>query len=143
MRFLPFLVVLTSLAIPQLAPAQDQTDLEKFAQRFIAAEDLAWGQGDFTSLQAIEDPGIYFHELDLRGWEAHKKYIMDGRENVSRLHQDWQYLTGEGNLFALSYKATGVFTGQKFKTEALMLFRRKNGKITDVWLNLNTTNPDQ
>ena len=68
---------------------------------------------------------------------------MDGRKNVSGLHQDWKYLTGDGDLFALSYQATGVFNDQKFKTEALMLFRRRNGRITDVWLNLNSTNPDE
>ena len=143
MRSLILLAVFILTALTQFAAAQDKTELEKYAERFIAAEDMAWQQGDFSALEAIEDPGIYFHELDLKGWEAHKKYITDGRMQVSGLQQKWAYLTGEGNLFALSYEATGVFNKQKFRTVALMLFRRSNGRITDVWLNLNTTNPDQ
>jgi len=139
MRSLIYLAVSAMIVVPQFAPAQNKSDLEIFADRFIAAEDIAWQQGDFTALQAIEDPDIFFHELDLRGWEAHKKYIMDARKNVSGLHQDWHFLTGDGNLFAMSYKSTGVFNGQNVKTEALMLFRRNNGKISDVWLNLNST----
>lgn len=139
MRTFFYLAVLILIVMPQLAATQDKSELEKFADRFIQAEDMAWQQGDFTVLQAIEDPDIFFHELNLRGFESHKKYIEDARKNVSGLHQVWQYLTGDGNLFAMSYKSTGIYNGQNSKTEALMLFRRNNGKITDVWLNLNTT----
>ena len=143
MRSLIVLAVFTLAVMPQFAASQEKTELEQFADRFIAAEDLAWQQGDFAALQAIEDPGIFFHELNLKGWEAHKKYIMDGRKQVSALQQKWGYLTGEGDLFALSYVGTGIFNNRQFKTEALMLFRRKHGRITDVWLNLNTTSPDE
>ena len=139
MRSFICLAVLSLIVIPQFSSAQDKSDLEKFADMFIQAEEMAWQQGDFTALQAIEDPDIFFHELNLRGFESHKKYIVDARKNVSGLHQEWQYLTGDGNLFAMSYKSTGEYNGQNVKTEALMLFRRNTGKITDVWLSLNTT----
>ena len=139
MRLLPYVTVLVFLSLPQLVSAGDLNNLEKFAQKFIAAEDMAWQQGDFAALQALEDPGITFHGLDVKGWEAHKQYIENARQNFSGIQQEWHYLTGDGDLFALSYKAYAMANNEKMQTQALMLFKIGNGKITDVWLNMNTT----
>ena len=139
MHLLNYVTVLMLITLPQFASAEGSIDLQKFASRFIKAEDMAWQQGDFTALQAIEDPNITFHGLDLKGWEAHKQYIVNARQNVAGIQQEWHYLTGDGNLFALSYKAYAMVNNEKMETTALMLFRISNGRITDVWLNMNTT----
>ena len=128
-------------AAMQITFAAEGVNLEEFVGRFIKAENQAWQQGEFAALEAIEDPAIVFHGMGLNGWEAHKQYIINARQTITGLQQDWEYLTGDGNLFALSYKSTSTISGQKSRTEALMLFRLENGRIKDVWLNANTTNP--
>ena len=139
MRLLTYVIVLFILTLPQFATAEGSIDLHKFATRFIKAEDMAWQQGNFTALQAIEDPNITFHGLDVQGWQAHKQYIMDARRNFAGIQQEWHYLTGDGSLFALSYKAYTMVNNEKMETNALMLFQIGNGRVTDVWLNMNTT----
>ena len=128
-------------AATQITFAAEAVNLEEFVGRFIKAENQAWQQGEFAALEAIEDPAIVFHGMGLNGWEAHKQYIINARQTITGLQQDWEYLTGDGNLFALSYKSTSTISGQKSRTEALMLFRLENGRIKDVWLNASTTNP--
>ena len=108
MRLLTYFTVLFLLSLPQYGAAAGSIDLQKFATRFIKAEDQAWQQGNFTALQAIEDPNITFHGLDVKGWKAHKQYIMNARQNVPGIEQEWHYLTGDGDLFALSYKAVWI-----------------------------------
>lgn len=139
MRLLTYITVLLVLPLPHLASADDSIDLKKFADRFIAAEDMAWKRGEFAALQAIEDPDITFHGLDVNGWEAHRQYIVDARQNAAGIEQEWHYITGDGNLFALSYKAFYVINNEKMQTDALMLFRIGNSRITDVWINMNTS----
>ena len=138
MRLSAYIMILILITLPQFVAAEGAIDLQKFAARFIKAEDMAWQQGDFNALQAIEDPNITFHSLDIKGWEAHKQYIMNARQNFSGIQQEWHYLTGDGNLFALSYTAYAMVNNEKMQTDALMLFRIGNGRITDVWLNMNT-----
>ena len=139
MRLLTYVTVLFLFSLSQYAAAAGSIDLQKFATRFIKAEDQAWQQGDFAALQAIEDPNITFHGLDVKGWKAHKQYIMNARQNVPGIEQEWHYLTGDGNLFALSYKAYYLINNEKMQTEALMLFHIGNGRITDVWINMNSS----
>lgn len=139
MRLLTYIIVLMLFTLPQFVSARGDIDLKKFADRFITAEDMAWQQGDFSALRAIEDPNITFHGLDVKGWQAHKQYIMSARQNFSGIQQEWHYLTGDGSLFALSYRAYAMVNNEKMQTDALMLFRIGNGRITDVWLNMNST----
>ena len=139
MRLLTYVTVLIICSLPQFASARGSIDLQKFATRFIKAEDMAWQQGDFTALQAIEDPDITFHGLDVKGWQAHKQYIMNARQNFAGIQQEWHYLTGDGSLFALSYRAYAMVNNEKMQTDALMLFQIGNGRITNVWLNMSTT----
>lgn len=139
MRLLTYITVLFLLSLSQFAAAGTTIDLKNFAHKFIAAENQAWQQGDFAALQAIEDPDITFHGLDVKGWKAHKQYIENARQNVPGIEQEWHYLTGDGHLFALSYKAYYLINNQKMQTEALMLLHIGNGRITDVWINMNSS----
>jgi ketosteroid isomerase-like protein len=120
------------------------------ADRFIAAEYKAWRTGDIADLKAIESDNIVYHlpGMDLTGWKAHEDYIKYGRELASDLKQEWKYLSGEGNLFALSYEASAVMRGEgknpsvNAVTSFLGVFRVQDGRIAEAWMNgTSTTTP--
>lgn len=122
-------------------------DTKEFAQKFIKAEDEAWLNGNLDPLEALEDPNVVYHVpppiTDLLGHEAHKQFLMTARQAFSGQQLEWKYLTGEGNVFALSYKSRGMFTGEvpgfppptgkEITADSLMVFRLKDGKIIEVW----------
>jgi predicted ester cyclase len=118
---------------------------KEFAEKFIKAEENAFQKGNFEALKALEDPKMVYHMSalgDLVGHEGHKQNIMDGRKYAD-IKQEWQYLTGEGNLFALSLKELIIFKGnipgmppgKEASTDCLFLLRLKHGKIVEVWSN--------
>ena len=127
--------------------------IKEFAEKFIKAEDEAWQNGNLDALEALENPNVIYHLLALNqetsGWEAHKQYILTARQGFSNLQQEWKYLTGEGNYFALTYKMNGLFTneipgfppptGKEVTAYSLFLFRLQNGKIAEAWSNGSTT----
>jgi len=121
--------------------------IKDFAEKFIKAENEAWQKGNCDALEKLEDPNVIYHDMiqgqEVVGFEAHKQYILGGRQMVSGLRQEWKYLTGEGNLLALSYKASGMFTGQvpglppptgkEITSHSLFLIRLDKGKIVEAW----------
>jgi len=126
-------------------------NIKEFAEQFIKAEDEAWQKSNFDTLKALEDPNVVYHPAplpDMVGWEAHKQYIMGVRQAVTGLKQEWKYLAGEGNLFALSYKARGMFTGnapglpppsnKEITLDYLCLFLLNKGRVKEVWMNGTT-----
>ena len=82
---------------------------------------------------------------DVVGFEAHKQYIMSATQAIPNSKQEWRYLAGEGNLFALSYKASGRITGEMpgfplpvgkdMFNDDLFVVRLNKGKIVEVWIN--------
>jgi ketosteroid isomerase-like protein len=134
-----------AIALSTLASCT-QTSPADFANRFIEAENKAWKTGDVNDLKALESDDVIYHlpGMDLKGWKAHEDYIQQGRAMVSDLKQNWKYLSGEGNLFVLSYEASGV-TRANATTPAsaisanyLCAFRTSDGKIAEVWMNGGT-----
>jgi predicted ester cyclase len=126
--------------------------IKEFAEKFIKAENEALQKGNFKPLEALEDSNVVYHIppfQETKGWEAHKQYIMGNRQAASNLHQDWEYITGDGNVFALSYKSRGRFTGEipgfppptgeEFSSDMLFVFRLKDGKIIEAWSKGSTT----
>ena len=129
--------------------------IKELAEKFIKAEDEAWQNGNFDSLEALEDPDVVYHippVQESKGWEAHKQYIQTNRQVLPGIQQDWKYLTGEGNLFALSYKSSGTTAieiptmnipkGKKIATDYLFVLQVKNGRVTEVWSNGTLTLSD-
>jgi predicted ester cyclase len=120
-------------------------NIKDFAEKFIKAEDDAFQKGNFEPLKALEDPNVVYHMPwggDLVGHEGHKQNIMDGRQAFSDVKQEWKYLTGEGNLFAVSVKERLISkgntpgmppAGKEVTTDSLFLLRLKHGKIVEVW----------
>jgi predicted ester cyclase len=120
--------------------------IKEFAEKFMKAEDEAWQKVNTKPLEALEDPNVVYHmgiRGDIVGFEAHKQDILGSRSAYSDIKQEWKYLTGEGNLFALSYKSRFLFTGEvpgmppptgkEVTSDSLFLFRLKNGKIVEAW----------
>ncbi len=127
-------------------------NIEAFAQKFIKAEEEAWRKGNFDPLEALEEPNVVYHISpfsDVVGWEAHKQFIQGTVQMVSGLWQEFKYLAGDGNLFALTYKSGGRLTsempgmpvpkGKEYSTDYLCLFRLKGGKVAEAWMNGSIT----
>jgi hypothetical protein len=121
------------------------TDLEEFARKYIAAEDKAWLQGDTNDLAKLEDPGIVIHNAglgDSTGWEAHEQTILGAREMITDMQQEWKYLAGEGNLFAMSYKSHSIMPGEtslEIVNDSIFVFQLDNEKVVEIWINGSTT----
>jgi len=121
--------------------------IKEFAQKFIDAENEAFQNGNFDSLEKLEDPNVVYHmgaRGDLVGHEAHKQDLLAALQAFSDIRQEWKYLTGEGNLFALSLKARYISTGnvpglpaagKEITEDAIFLLRLKNERIVEVWAN--------
>ena len=133
-------------------------DIKEIAEKFIEAEHQAFQQGKFEALEQIESPDIVIHmppAPDFHGFEAHKQYIMNGRETTTGFHQDWGYVTGDGNIAVLSLKQKMTLTvdNQAFKIPAgstvnadgLFVLRRENDRIAEIWIksSLEVTPPNQ
>ena len=124
-------------------------DIKEFAQKFIEAENDAFQNGNFDKLEKLESPDMVHHYMEfdqeLVGHEAHKQFIVAVRQAASDVQQEWKYLTGEGNLFALSYKSRSKWkenlpgfppiVGKETTAYTLFLFRLKNEKIVEAWEN--------
>ena len=125
------------------------TNLEEFAQKYIAAEDKAWGHGDTSDLAELEDPDIVIHMhnlgFDLEGWEAHEQIILNSRGMISDMQQEWQYLTGEGNHFAMAYNSSSTMPGETpditldVTNSSLFVFLIDDGRVVEMWVNGSNT----
>jgi hypothetical protein len=66
---------------------------------------------------------------------------------VSDLKQNWKYLSGDGNLFVLSYESSAMIRADATTPPApisvsyLCVFRMNNGKIEEVWMNGGPATP--
>ena len=126
--------------------------IKDFAEKFIKAENEAINKGNVGALEVLYDSKVVYHHFggpDLVGWQPVKEATIGLRMAFSNYRQEWKYLTGEGNLFALSFKSSGIFTselpgyrpptGKEVKVDALRIFRMQNSKIVEVWANGTVT----
>ncbi|OGO31238.1 MAG: hypothetical protein A2Z29_09380 [Chloroflexi bacterium RBG_16_56_11] len=110
--------------------------IKDFAEKVIKAEEEAFQKGNFDLLKALEDPDVVYHVYQRRpyteivGHEAHKQDIVNSSKGRVFTKFEFQYLTGEGNLFALSIKINGG--------NFLFVGRVKKGKVIEGWVNGNT-----
>jgi hypothetical protein len=122
--------------------------IKDFADKYIQAELLAFRTNDFVPLFELETPDVVYHISplgDLVGHEAHRQYIIGVTAGVSGLTQELKYLAGDTEMFLLSYKATGLITGEKpgfppsigkkMELDYLFAVRTENGKVAEVWAN--------
>ena len=81
--------------------------IEEIAEQWIQADKQAFQEGNFDALEQLESPNIVIHSAPVPGtigFEEHKEHILKVREEVSDLQQEFEYLTGDGNVFAISFK---------------------------------------
>jgi predicted ester cyclase len=127
--------------------------IKEFAEKWIKAQEEGIYKGNCDAMEKLDDPNVVYHVMDLShgsvGWEAHKQHILGIRQMLSDIRQEWKYLTGEGNLFVLSYKMSGRFTGKipglpppngkEVTSNEICLCRLKKGKIIEAWMYGTTT----
>jgi ketosteroid isomerase-like protein len=121
---------------------------QMFADRFIAAESRAWSTGNIGDLKTIEAADVVYHlpGRDLTGWKAHEDFILNGRNTVSDLKQNWKFLSGEANHIVLAYnssavlKADGKNPAQATSNDYLFVLRLRNEQVVEVWANGSTVN---
>lgn len=136
------LVALVTLA-SSLSACGGSGSPREFAERFIAAEHKAWSTGDVADLKAIESDDIVFHlpGAELKGWQAHEKFIVDGRQTASDLKQDWTYLSGDGEHIVLGYRSSATLKGdgqtpaRLASNDYLFVLRLENQKVAEIWAN--------
>jgi len=125
--------------------------IKEFAEKYIKASNEAWQKGNFAPLEALRDPNIVYH-LVFQGYvvgsEAIKQVVLSIRLAVPDFLPVWKYLTGDGNVFALSYVAhftspgPRIPKGKKVKEDCMFVLRLENGKVIEVWENLRQTVSD-
>lgn len=130
-------IALCCLAAPATALAQE-TDIETFARAFMAAEELAWEQGQFDDLEALESPDVVFQNINgtvISGWDAHKQAIIDTVASFDggEVEQEWAYLIGEGSMFAVSYVWSVTIQGQPTEIKGIAVGRVEDGKLVEEW----------
>ena len=82
----------------------------------------------------------------LEGWPGH---CVKDVPTVSNLKQNWKYLSGEGNLFALAYESSAIVKANEtnpaisVSNNYLFVVRLSNGKVAEVWMNGSMTNKPQ
>jgi len=130
--------------------------IRDFGDKYIKASKDAWQKGNFEELEKLSHPNVVYHYMplarDMVGWEEFKHHIVGGRQALPGLWQEWRYIGGEGNYFALSYKSKGMLTGQapglppptgkEVTANYLYLFHLIDGKIAEAWYNGTTTGLD-
>ncbi len=124
--------------------------IKEFADKFINAEYQAFHEGNFDALEKLEDPRVTYHLIamgeDTKGFDAHRQYIQAIRQMAPGVRINFKYLTGEGNMFALSFTTNGARftgsapgfpppTGKEMIVNSLFLFRLEGGKIAEAWSN--------
>ena len=130
-----FAMVLGCLFWSACVVAQEPFDIKKFAEAFIAAEKLAWEQGDFSQLELLEHADVVFQNIDgtvIRGWEAHKEAIMSAFGGAP-ITQEWRYLMGEGNMFTVSYAWNVRFPQRTVNVVGIVVGRVQDGKLIEEW----------
>jgi hypothetical protein len=125
--------------------------IKDFAEKFIKAEEEAFQKGNFELLKELEDTNVVYHMYqlgrDIVGHEAHKQDIISSQQGITFTRLEFQYLTGEGNLFALSLKTNARITGENLRApipmpigknvsgDYLVICRVKKGKVIEGWAN--------
>jgi hypothetical protein len=121
--------------------------IKEIADKFIAAENAAWLEGNIDALDEVDSPHVVYHLMppapDVVGRDKHKQLIASERKAFSNIKLDWKYLTGDGNLFAVFYHQRMMFTGKtegqppptgkRASRSEICLCRVNKGKIAEAW----------
>ncbi len=120
---------------------------KEIAEKFVAAENEAWDNGNVDALDEVEDPNIVLHLLgqpDIVGREEHKKFIAFAREAYSNPQHEFFDIIGTGDVAAFRYTERLTFdkkieglptpTGKEIYHQGAMFLHIKNGKIVELYM---------
>ena len=119
--------------------------IEEIAEKWIQADKQAFQEGNCDALEQLESPNIVIHSAPIPGaigFEEHKEHILKVREEISDLHLEFEYLTGDGNVCAISFKESFkpkvdipiAPAGSTVNIDALFVLRYENDKIAEIWM---------
>lgn len=127
-------------------------DIKELTEKFIEAEKQAFSQGIFQALEQIESPDIIVHlppAPDFIGFEAHKQYIENVFQTTRDLQQEWEYVTGDGNIAVVSLKERVTLTvdnpvfkipaGTTMNVDTFLILRREKERIAEIWIKGSST----
>ena len=80
---------------------------------FIAAQKAAWERGEFDALQALEDTKASFEGAPIT--------------------QEWNYLMGDGEAFAVSCKWIVHIRGAPLEISGIAVGRVRDGRLAEEW----------
>jgi predicted ester cyclase len=130
--------------------------IRDIAEKYMKAEDAAWIKGNVDSFDDVESSDVVYHLVpampDIAGRNTHKQYIADRRSAFSDIKFDWQYLTGEGNLFVLfclehmrsiaDIPGMPLPTGKQLTLSTTIIGRVKKDKVAEVWMTTSVSISD-
>ena len=126
--------------------------IKELAEKYIAAELKAFREGNFDDLETLENPNVIYHIAewpDIIGFEGHKQDILMRRDAVADLQIEFEYLTGDTNLFVLTLNETGTIekempgselpVGAKYRVDnAVLIANLSDGKTKEVWIKVGS-----
>ena len=119
---------------------------KEIAEKFVAAENEAWDNGNVDALDEVEDPNIVLHLLgqpDMAGREAHKGMVAFQWEGYVNYQRETMDITGSGDIAALRWTERWTFskeipgypppTGKELYYQGAIFLHIKNGKVVEVF----------
>jgi predicted ester cyclase len=122
--------------------------IKDIAEKFMKAENDAWLKGNVDAFDAVDSPDVVYHLIpgmpDIVGRDAHKQYIAARRQAFTGIKFDWQYLTGEGSIFAVycAEQMTSIAEipgmplppGTKIALSTTIIGRVNKDYLAEVWM---------
>ena len=105
--------------------------------KFIAAEDRLFNNGDGSALMAVEDPDIVIHMMsfpDVKGSAAHVAAVKSIRNSSPGITHTWSEITGTGDIGACRWVEKLKINGKDVEYQGAYFLKIKDGKIVEAWL---------
>jgi len=118
--------------------------VKEFAGKYAQAWRLAALTGKTDDFQKMFNPAFVYHDVLIEArLDGYLQHIRDIQKAAGIKNFELKYLVGEGNLFALDFKARYKFSsevpgkpgtkGKEVSTHYLCLFHVKDGKVDEGW----------
>ena len=124
---------------------------KSIAEEYAKAWKNAIVNGDIASFEMLFESSFVLHNKDSKdiGLATYMQHVIDLYEHSQVLNVDIKYVTSDRYLFALEfnghYKLTSDMpgfpgtSGKEIKSDALCLYRVKNGKVIEEWSKTTVT----
>ena len=136
---IPFIAVVVG-AMLFAGCGQKQAEIEKLKASYIQASENAYNKGEVNALDKIFAADFVRHqppEPDIKGLEAYKQFIIEGRHTYSDVQLTINSMIMEGNISATrwTFQTTEMSTGKQMKITGCTMNQWANGKVVEQWRN--------